>query len=89
MKQYYQTPKGKASDATTDSNQPNPVVETETKKSPVPLKKMEPVDTVVETTKPKTKTVNTFKPKVKQQSTKNETTSDEKTGIDAALDGLE
>ena len=43
----------------------------------------------VETPAPKTKTISTFKPKVKQEEKKIETDSQEKTGIDAALDGIE
>lgn len=89
MKQYYETPKGRASEAIINSAQTEPAVQQETKQSPVALKKIQPQDTVVETSKPSTKTVSTFKPKVKDEVKKTEASSEQKTGIDAALDGIE
>ena len=85
MKQYYETPKGRASEDTTASVQPD----TSLKKLQTQNIVIEQAPEAVETPAPRTKTISTFKPKVKQEEKKIETDSQEKTGIDAALDGIE
>lgn len=86
MKEYYQTPKGKASDAVIQT--PKTKVNDTKKQQTVTVKKIEPQTQNVETAAPK-KTISTFKPKVKPQPKAEETKPVEKSGIDAALDGLE
>jgi hypothetical protein len=89
MKQYYETPKGRASEQTVSSATNNPVKNNE-QATPV-LKKINPEETVAKTTTPATKKVDTFKPKktVETKTAEPNTSTENKTGIDAALDGIE
>jgi outer membrane biosynthesis protein TonB len=75
MKDYYQTPKGVAQDTPIKREQPQPKVQPQV---------MNPTEKPIDE-KP-VKTVRTFKPKSEP---KIETSTETKSGIDAALDGIE
>lgn len=78
MKEYYESPKGKASDSKIKTESPAENV----KKMQPEIKKTNPKE--IAQTYPKTQIVDTFKNKKSDSKS-----ADSKSGIDAALDGLE